>query len=307
MGGLNLSALSEGAFLKLIRRELRSGPRTVVDIGDDAAAVKHPWNKDRLLLLKTDCVVEGVHFLPEHPAGKVGWKALCRAISDIAAMGGEPCEALVTIASPRSRTVRYWRDFYRGMERAARRYGVHVVGGETTRSPGPVFVNVAMTGTVSRRRCLTRTGARSGHGIFVTGKLGGSIRGKHLTFEPRLREAQWLAEKFPVSAMMDLSDGLAADLPRMAEASNCGFDVDMAAIPRSRGCTVEQALGDGEDYELLFAMPLKEEERLLREWKKAFPKLPLTRIGRFIRDGVREFALRGFDHFGIEPGRVNGE
>jgi thiamine-monophosphate kinase len=110
--------------------------------------------------------------------------------------------------------------------------------------------------------------------------LGGSLRGKHLKFTPRIEEARWLTKNFPIHAMMDLSDGLGADLPRLARASGVGFEVDAAAIPRQPGCSVAQAISDGEDYELLFAVSPRDSARLLRRWRKRFPKLPLSRIGR---------------------------
>ncbi len=210
--------------------------------------------KGRLLLLKTDCVVEGVHFLPNEKPQKVGWKAMMRTLSDFAAMAGEPHYALITLIAPAEREARWVTQLYQGLQRAADRFGVAIVGGETSGTPGPAVISVSALGSVEKKRCLRRSGGKAGDLLFVTGKLGGSGQGRHLNFVPRIDEARWLAAHFPIHAMMDLSDGLGADLPRLAEASNLGFEIDEAALPRQRGCSIAQALNDGEDYELLFAL-----------------------------------------------------
>jgi thiamine-monophosphate kinase len=172
------------------------------------------------------------------------------------------------------------------------------VGGETCRSPGPIFISIALTGRVRTERCVRRSGARPGDFIYVTGKLGGSIRGKHLTFTPRIKEGQWLAGTGLVTAMMDLSDGLGADLPRILHASNCGADLWHEAIPRSPRCTIEQAIGDGEDYELLLAVKPEGAEKLEKRWQRRFPQLRLTRIGIMAPAGTKTWNnRRGYDHF----------
>jgi thiamine-monophosphate kinase len=246
-------------------------------------------------------VVEGVHFLASTDPVRVGWKALCRAISDVAAMAGTPEHALITIALTPQTPMRWVESLYRGLRRAAERFGVSIVGGETSRSPGPAFVNVALTGHVERKRCVLRSGGRPGDLLFVTGRLGGSLKGKHLDFTPRLAEAAWLAKYHLPHAMMDLSDGLASDLPRLAAASGCGFDLDETSIPRTSGCTVTQALSDGEDFELLFAVAPKNADQLERAWRKKFPRVPLTRIGSLTARTSRSSAfikrIHGHDHF----------
>ncbi|CAN5747684.1 thiamine-phosphate kinase [soil metagenome] len=291
-----LSDLSEERVLELLLPELPRGKNVVIGPGDDCAAIRLPGSRD-LLLLKTDCVVEGVHYLREEDPARVGRKALCRAISDIGAMGGRPDHALVTIFTPKDREVSYWQAFYRGMARAARRYGVGIVGGETSHAE-QAAVTVALTGRVEARQVVTRAGGRAGHLLFVTGRLGGSLAGKHLDFEPRLAEGQWLAKNGSASAMMDLSDGLAADLPRLAAASGCAFALDPTSLPRNPGRTIEQALTDGEDYELLLAVPPKKAALLPAAWKRAFPRLRLTQIGCLLKGGAKSTALgAGFDHF----------
>lgn len=296
---MKMRELNEDRLLDLLLKDLPEGRNVVVGPGDDCAAVQTPGSRD-LLLLKTDCVVESIHYLPEDDPGRVGWKALCRAISDVAAMGGEPLHALVTIFSPQDFSVTYWQDVYKGLTKAAKRFGAGIAGGETSRARNAA-ISITLIGRVEMGRLLRRSGGRPGDVLFVTGTLGGSIGGKHLDFTPRLAEGRWLSARGYVNAMMDLSDGLATDLPRLAAASGCGFELDMKALPRARGCTAEQALSDGEDYELLLAVPGRQAGRLARSWRENFPKLQLTEIGRLTEPGASSTALpQGFDHFFLE-------
>jgi thiamine-monophosphate kinase len=291
---MKLSELSEDAIVESITGQIRLDDRVKLGPGDDCAVISEG---DHYQLLKADCVIEGIHFLSETAAHAVGWKALCRTISDVAAMGGEPLDAVITVVVSPERTVDWLIELYAGLRKAADRYGVNLVGGETSRSPGPVFISVALTGKVEKERLVTRRGGAIGDRLYVTGKLGGSIKGKHLSFEPRLAEARWLTAKFPVHAMIDLSDGLASDLPRLAKASNTGFEIDRAVLPRNEGCTEEAALTDGEDYELLFAIGSDVARKLENSWKRAFPNLPLTCIGRLTEGKGDLFAKSGYDHF----------
>jgi thiamine-monophosphate kinase len=269
----------------------------IAGAGDDCAIIGAPRGAE-WTLLKTDCVIEHVHFLPEAKPEKVGWKAMCRAISDIAAMGGEPSHALITLAVPRDCAVAWVEGLYRGLRKAARRFGVAIVGGETARSPGLRFVDVAIQGRVERRCCVRRSGGRPGDRLFVTGRLGGSQRGRHLDFLPRVAEARWLVRNFSIRAMMDLSDGLGADLPRLAQASGCGYEVEDSALPVARGASVEAAWEEGEDYELLFAVRGRDAKVLGGAWRKAFPKVPLSAIGGLTLPGCyQKKSHRGFDHF----------
>jgi thiamine-monophosphate kinase len=266
--------------------------------GDDCAAIRPPA-RGQLLLLKTDCVAEGVHFLRSHDPARVGWKALCRPLSDIAAMGGTPREALVTFFSPPDVGPEYWKKFYRGLGRAARRFGVVIAGGEMSRQPSGIAVSIALLGTVAQKNLLRRSGGKPGDAIFVTGVLGGSLARHHLDFVPRLEEGHWLAATHTPSAMMDLSDGLGSDLPRLARASGCGFEIDRDAIPKRRGSALQAALTDGEDYELLFTISPKKADALLVAWPMVFPKTRLTRIGRLTRKKTAPCDWPGgWDHFG---------
>jgi thiamine-monophosphate kinase len=295
---VTLGQLGEDAVVARLVRGLPTGSDVLVGPGDDCAVLGRPRDA-RWTLFKTDCVIENIHFRPDEDASRVGWKALARALSDIAAMGGEPSHGLITIAAPREMPAIRLDALDAGLRKAARRFDVAIVGGETARSPGPLFLSVALTGTVEHDRCVLRSGGKPRDAIYVTGRLGGSLQGKHLDFIPRLAEARWLTSHLKVHAMMDLSDGLAADLPRLAAASDCGFTLWENEIPRTRGCTLAQALADGEDYELLFTVAAREASSLESSWRKAFPRLRLTRIGELaLQSEIRNpKSFRGFDHF----------
>jgi thiamine-monophosphate kinase len=295
-GEVKLRDLGEDRLLKILLPNLPVGRNTVVGIGDDCAVVKAP-GIGMILLLKTDCVVEGVHYHPNEEPARVGWKALCRTLSDVAAMGGEPLHALVTMLSPEDRRVAYWKSIYKGLSKAAKRFGVGIIGGETSRSRCAA-ISVAVVGRVEADRLVTRSGGRPKDILCVTGTLGGSLAGRHLDFVPRITEGRWLGKGRYARAMMDLSDGLAADLPRLAAASDCSFRIDVDAVPKARGCDSRRALSDGEDYELLIAVSPQVIKRLRQNWGKTFPKLQLTVIGELTEPGTPPVGIPpGFDHF----------
>ncbi len=291
-----LGEIGEEALVALLIGRLSSGPQVMVGPGDDCAVISGEspfWT-----LLKTDCVVEGVHFLPGTDPRLVGRKAMNRAFSDMAAMGGWPRYALVTVATDPARSVAEVEGWYEGLAEAAAAVRCVIVGGETTRLPSPgALLSISVFGEVHPGRCTTRSGAGSGEVIFVTGRLGGSFTsGRHLTFTPRLAEAAWLVENNPPTAMMDLSDGLGSDLPRLAQASGVGFSVELADLPCHDGISPEQACGEGEDYELLFTCPMDQGSYLQREWSKAFPDVLLTQIGRITPSGCTSLP-RGWEHY----------
>ena len=293
----SLRELGEDRLLARILPQLKQTSRVVAGGGDDCAVVKFRGATE-WLLLKTDCVVEGIHFVASS-ARAVGWKAMMRGLSDFAAMSGVPQFALVTLVIPGKKQFTWVRDLYRGLNQAARHFDVAIVGGETSDTDGPTVVVVSAAGFVEPNRCILRSGGKANDDLFVTGKLGGSIRRRHLNFVARIEEARWLTANFKVHAMMDLSDGLGADLPRLARASRLGFAVDQGALPVSRGCTVQQAISDGEDYELLFAISRRDRARLERMWCRKFPKLGLTRIGCLHQRSKTKHQtfLRGYVHF----------
>ncbi len=293
-----LSDIGEDSLIDRLVGGLRQGCSVIVGPGDDCAAVSGV-DDGSYLLLKADAVVEGVHFLREASPPLIGRKALARAVSDIAAMGGVPRHALVTLVLPTDLEVAFVEGVYQGMGKLADEFGISIVGGETTRGT-QIVISVALTGQVRPGRCVLRSTALDGDAILVTGRLGGSIHGHHFTFQPRLELAQWLVEHHKPHAMMDLSDGLGKDLPRLAAASGLEFVIDPGALPCTPGCTATQAWGDGEDYELLFTVAEEGVEDLLRQWGGAFPEVPLTRIGRMVPKGQGsppDFASTGWDPF----------
>jgi thiamine-monophosphate kinase len=309
--------MNEFELIQRLTRTLPTNPSVVVGAGDDCA-VLDVGVPDRLLLFKTDAVVEGVHFTPGTAPEKIGHKALGRCLSDIAAMAGTPSAALVTIALPRDFKPDSVEAIYTGLNALARRHQVAIVGGETTTNPGGILISVALLGWVPRGKGVLRSGAEAGDAIFVTGELGGSLAGKHLEFEPRLVEARWLAQQVSLHAMLDISDGLAGDLRHILTASRVGAELLATAIPISRAARLAAkaapstkppllaALTEGEDFELLFTVASRDAVPLLDAWKKQFSGLALTCIGKIkagegitIRDkhGVRPLTAHGYVHF----------
>jgi thiamine-monophosphate kinase len=305
--------MNEFELIARLTPSLATNSSVVVGAGDDCA-VLDLGIPGQYALFKTDAVVEGIHFTPEAPPQKVGHKALARCLSDIAAMGGTPNSALVTLALPKDFQADRIEQIYEGLNGTARRYGVAVVGGETSTNPERILISIALLGTVEKPRCILRSGAKAGEALFVTGELGGSLRGKHLEFEPRLAEARWLTQHFNLGAMIDLSDGLAGDLRHLLQASRVGAELLSAAIPVSRAARQQAraesaakppllaALTDGEDFELLFTLPARQAVALADAWKKQFPGLPLSCIGKI----TAEAGLRLRDRRGVSPLTAHG-
>lgn len=299
---MKLRELGEDRLLTHLLPKLPRNRSVVLGAGDDCAVVRNP-GRDAYQLLKTDCVVEGIHFTSKSPPASIGWKAMARPLSDFAAMAGVPQFALVTLVLPAGRTLDWVKKVYSGLEKAARAFRVAIVGGEMSDIKGPAVISVSLSGFVEKDRWVGRAGGKAMDELFVTGRLGGSLQGRHLKFTPRIEEARWLTKHFSIHAMMDLSDGLGADLPRLARASGLGFEVDEAAVPLNPGCGIEQAVSDGEDYELLFAISPRDSGDLERRWRRKFPQLPLTRIGRLNQKSVRLRRIRnqklpgGYVHF----------
>ena len=283
-----------------------AGRGVSLGIGDDAALF-HP-KPGFETILTSDWFLEGIHFLREkHPPDAVGWKSLARAVSDIAAMGGTPRCFLLSLALPNSCTRRWLDLFLGGLRRASSKFQCVLAGGDTTRQD-EILINVTVAGEVPARRAVLRSGANPGDLLFVSGRLGEAELGlqivrrakgrasknnphtkKHLYPEPRLALGQWLSKTGLASAMMDLSDGLSSDLPRLCAASNVGARLEKVRIPqvhtpalaREYGCEPMQlALHGGDDYELLFTVPRRKEKGL----PKTFNGVSLTAIGEITRD-----------------------
>jgi len=290
--------MGEDAIVERLIAHLPPAPaHLIVGPGDDCAVV--PFSSTHWQLLKTDAIVEGIHFLPNENLERVGWKAIARVVSDFAAMGGTPQWFLVTLGIPSETDICHLETLYRGMSRCAQHYHAPIVGGETTRvsdSAGCV-ISIAATGLVKKSQLTLRSTARCGDAIFVSGLLGGSLTGRHLDITPRVNEAQWLTKNGYATAMMDLSDGLAKDLPRLAQSSGEGFQLDLAALPCQPGCEPQQALQDGEDYELLFTVSPQRVKSMVKRWSLAFPDTALTCIGRMVEKEKTMHFSGGWDHF----------
>jgi thiamine-monophosphate kinase len=309
--------MNEFELIAKLTKSLPTNENVVTGARDDYAVLDFGL-PEKLFLFKTDAIVEGIHFTKETPPEKIGRKALARCLSDIAAMAGTPNAALVTIALPEKFEPAFVEKIYGGLNALAEKSGVAIVGGETTTNPGRILISIALLGTVARGKQILRSGAKVGDAIFVTGELGGSFAEKHLDFEPRLAEARWLAEHFPIHAMIDLSDGLAGDLRHILKAGGVGAELLKSAIPISRESklaarksssakpAIAAALTDGEDFELLFIIASKNAVKLLDAWKKRFPKLKLSCIGKIVagdgilirdKSGSHKLNANGYVHF----------
>jgi thiamine-monophosphate kinase len=300
----------EGSVLERIERIAgRIGVRGAgvrLGIGDDAAIYKGTKGFDQILTC--DWFLEGSHFLRDkHPADAVGWKCLARAVSDIAAMGGVPRCFLLSLALPASHTGLWLEEFLGGLQRAAKRFGCVLAGGDTTRRKD-ILINVTVVGEARTGEAVLRSGARPGDILFVSGRLGEAELGlrqirrskrlanrrdpllrKHLYPEPRLALGRWLSERRLASAMMDLSDGLSADLPRLCTASGVGVKLEASKLPTVRVPSsgqmryfdpLELALHGGDDYELLFTVSSRKQRLIPRSWRG----IPLTAIGEITEE-----------------------
>jgi thiamine-monophosphate kinase len=294
----------EDALVDRIRRALATpGPASSwrVEIGDDAGVWRpRPGHET---ILTCDWFLQGTHFLLDlHPPGSVGWKCLARAVSDLAAMGAEPRGFLLSIALPRDHTYGWLDAFLRGLRAASRTLNCPAAGGDITRR-GQVLINMTVVGECRRGQAVLRSGARPGDAIFVSGRLGEAGYGlrllrdvrhptnsrdrhvrKHLYPQPRLAVGAWLAERRLASAMMDLSDGLSSDLPRLCQASGAGGRIESRRIPgprisqahAKRFTALSLALHGGDDYELLFTVSPQDISQIPRR----IAGIPVTLIGQ---------------------------
>jgi thiamine-monophosphate kinase len=282
----------ESDFLRWVRHRLPDHPLVEVGPGDDAAVLRLPPQTG--FVVTTDLLTDGVDFhLAEIDPRRAGRKALAVNLSDLAAMAAKPLAALVSLALPRADGGALARQLTEGMLPLAERYRLAIAGGDTNSWDGPLVLSITAFGETTPRGPLLRSGARPGDEIVVTGDFGGSILAKHLDFEPRVNEAILLNERFELTAGMDVSDGLSLDLSRLAEASGCGVEVDVSAVPVSAAAVqlaamspagktaLEHALGDGEDFELILALPPDEASRLVDEQPL---DVRVTRIGRCVAE-----------------------
>jgi thiamine-monophosphate kinase len=265
--------LPEKALIRRIRSQISASSKVKIGIGDDCAVLRIPPEHE--LLVTTDFCLEDIHFRRKwHPADVVGHRCLTRGLSDIAAMGGEPIAAFLSLALP-ARTPQKWVDgFMKGLLRLAEEFNVPLAGGDTAQSPDKILADIVVVGSVPKQKAVLRSGARPGDLIYVTGELGGASAalgflrsGKKLSASefprhfhplPRVKGGRFLRERGLASAMIDASDGLSTDLGHICEESGVGAEIEASAIPRSRigrfaaPVDLNHALHGGEDYELIF-------------------------------------------------------
>ncbi|MDD5155756.1 MAG: thiamine-phosphate kinase [Candidatus Omnitrophica bacterium] len=298
---MRIEELGEFGLIRRITRSLKADNSVIKGPGDDCAVIK--LDRSSYQLLTCDMIVEGVDFKPGDKPYLIGRKALAVSISDIAACAGIPRYCLVSLGIPKYAPVKYIDQICRGIFDLAREFRINVVGGDISRAK-QLALDVSMYGVVEKKYLVLRSGAKPGDIIFVSGSLGDSIKGKHLKFTPRIKEARFLVENFKVSAMTDISDGLAQDLRHILEESNAGAVIYADLLPRHKPSTsLESALYAGEDFELLFTMPIKEARKMLASDRDIFH--PIGHITekrrglRLIDKDLREKTLapRGYKHF----------
>ena len=299
----------EFALIETIRRHAAASVMVPVGIGDDCAVVNGPGGQ---MVITTDLVNEGVHFKPDDPLRKIGWKAAAVSFSDVAAMGLRPEVLLCAAALPGRLTMDDAREIFLGVNDACREFGVALAGGDTTSSRGGLSLCTTVLAYARDLRPVLRSGAKPGDAIVVTGSLGGSILGRHLDVRPRVEEAVALNSHFELHAMIDVSDGLSADLNHILEESSVGAVIDADRVPvsdaarefseQTRKTPLQHALTDGEDFELLFTMPPGEAQRLIERPPFATPLTvigSITAAGLSIRigDKTEPFEPGGYEHF----------
>ncbi len=261
-----LGEIGEHEAIRRLTAQLGSHPLLRKGAGDDCAVTEVPCTgADQVFT--TDPVIERVHFQPLDKPERIGNKAAGRVLSDIAAMGAEPQWLLVNVVAPAEQDLQTLEKIYVGMNALCDRFGATLIGGDLARGPC-LELHVFGTGTLPSGTALLRSGAKPGDAICVTGPLGRSIEGKHLDFRPRVEEGAFLRETGLVTAMMDISDGLATDLRHILKQSGVGALLDAEQIPKNG--TLNQALYDGEDFELLFTAASENVEALRCQWSERF-------------------------------------
>jgi thiamine-monophosphate kinase len=320
--------LAEKALLAQVRRlaATAKNPAVQAGIGDDCAVLRLVSDRDKQkdTLVTTDFTLEGIHFRRDwHPAESVGHRCLARGLSDIAAMGGEPVAAFLSLALPRGLPQSWVGRFARSLISVAERYGVTLAGGDTAESPNGILADIVVVGSVPRGKAVLRSQARPGDRIYVSGELGGSAaavwqmrkkpKGKlnpreyprHFFPEPRIELGRILREKGLATAMIDISDGLSTDLAHICEESGVGAEVQAELVPRasvgkpSREVDLQFALHGGEDYELLFTAPAG------KRVPSRIAGVPIAHIGQVTRG--RKIIMRNESGVGYELQRLGWE
>jgi thiamine-monophosphate kinase len=295
---------SEDAWTAHLAASLARRDDVRTGIGDDAAVVQSPGTAFDLVYT-TDAVVESIHFFSGTEPRKIGRKMVGRLLSDLAAMGAEPDHILINLVCPKTTPALVLKQIYAGAEALAVQFGARVIGGDTL-SSSPLALHGFASGRLPAGSAVLRSGAQPGDAVYVTGKLGGSLAGRHLDFVPRVTEGIWLRSGGWPTAMMDVSDGLARDLRRIADRSGVGMHIIAENLPRHDGIDVLHALTDGEDYELLFTVDAAKTNSFESAWRTTFT-LSCTRIGQITpaTDGLvvvdsnghtRPLDADGYDH-----------
>jgi thiamine-monophosphate kinase len=283
--------MSEFAFIDWLRRRTPADPRVLVGPGDDTAVLR--LTPSAPCLVTTDMLLDGSCFrLAEAGPRRVGRKAMAVNLSDIAAMASRPVAAVVSVGLPRHGGRVLAEELYLGLREMADTFDTAVAGGDTNSWDGPLVISVTLIGEATGSGPVTRHGAEPGDWLLVTGPLGGSILGKHLDFTPRVQEALALHQQARLKGMIDISDGLAADLAHLCDESRCGAVLRAESIPISAAARrmtdglspLEHALGDGEDFELLFAVSPKDGQALVTQ--QPVPGVTLAHIGECVAEGL---------------------
>ena len=281
----------ETDFVTWLLDRIPADPRLEVPPGDDAAVLRPPAM--RRTVVTVDMLTEGVDFIlgADCPPRAVGHKAVAVSLSDLAAMGSRPEAVFVAVCLPRTGGDAIAHGLLEGIQSITAEHGCTLAGGDTNSWDGPLVVSVTAIGSVPPGRAWRRDGAKPGDLLVVTGACGGSLLGRHLAVQPRCREAMLIADRFAVHAAIDVSDGLSLDLSRMMQASATGAVVRMASVPihadahrmsllPGDGKTpLDHALSDGEDFELILAMPPAAAHALVAAAGQAPLDLPITIIG----------------------------
>lgn len=296
--------MKELEFIDYIAKQFKTGKSIIMGIGDDSAVLRH--TKKSYLLLTTDMIIEGTHFSKNARPFEIGWKAMAVNISDIAAMGGIPKYALISVGVPKKRGIKFLKEIMRGIKTISKKFKISIIGGDTN-SSSKVVLNIMLTGEVEKHCIITRKGARPGDLIFVTGVLGEG-KTKHLNFMPRLKEARALVKNYKINSMIDLSDGLSVDLNRLAKISRVGARIHESLLPLSeKSEPPKKAITEGEDFELLFTASRNESKKLIKDMGKT-ENLPITLVGEVVKKSLgvklveesgklKSLKPKGFKHF----------
>jgi thiamine-monophosphate kinase len=327
--------VKEFAYIRWIQKQLKTSPEVNIPSGDDCAGIKIGRNKTALIT--TDVIVEGIDFrlgAGGATAFQVGYKALAVSISDIAAMGGVPglsgrdslssretkrsgadkLYAVATVTLRKELSGKFAKELFRGMKTIAHKFNIPLIGGDVSSTKGPICISTTVIGIAGTKGTLKRSGAKENDAIMVTGKLGGSILGKHLNFIPRLAEARTLNTYYRINSMIDLSDGLLADLNHILKPSGEGAILWENNIPisndayklsrKDKKSPLSHALTDGEDFELLFTLPMREAYKITRDTPL---KIPVSFIGIICKGKginlltgqgqIKKLIPKGYEHF----------